>query len=62
LQKTEILGILDLETGNICRPFPVAVLLLFQGVPFGNPPYPMNSNPAAELLTFRRIHIIMKRY
>ena len=35
LQKSEILGILDLETGNIFRPFPAPALLLFQGVPLG---------------------------
>ena len=31
LQKSEMLGILDLETGNNCRPFPTAALSSFQG-------------------------------
>jgi hypothetical protein len=43
-QKSEILGILDLETGNIRRPFPAAALPLFQGVPSGTSPHPVKSN------------------
>jgi hypothetical protein len=35
----EISGILDLETGNIRRPFPAAALPSFQGVPFEIPPH-----------------------